>query len=54
MNVGHFTFPIMSMFLNLSLMRNDKYLPADSFIMSLIEVKGDISSKEQGLCLDAK
>jgi hypothetical protein len=43
----------MSMFLNLSLIKYYKYFPADSLTISLIDVKGDISSKAQGLCLEA-
>lgn len=32
----------------------DSILPADSFTISLIEVKGDISNSAQGIFLEAK
>lgn len=52
--VGQVTLEITSMFLNLSLIKYYKYLPADSLTISLIEVKGDIRSKAQGSCLEAR
>jgi hypothetical protein len=45
---------MMSMFLNLSLIKYYKYFPADSLTISLIEVKGDIKSKAQGSCFEAR
>ena len=54
MNVGHLTFSIRSMFLNLSFIKKEKYLPADSLIMFLMLVKGLINSREHGEFLDAK
>ncbi len=54
MKVGHFTFEIMSIFLNRSFNRLDKYLAADSLTISLIEVKGDISRSAPGWFFEAK
>lgn len=53
MNVGHFTFSIISIVLNLSYTAYYKYLPADSLTISLIEVKGDISNNAHGLLFEA-
>lgn len=54
MKVGHVTFEMWSTFLNLSLIRNERNFPADSFTMSLIDVKGDIRRRAQALFWEAR